>query len=352
MVIFPLWFPSHPLAVYFASPYPSFPPTMPSLNALPPLGDLFLEDKAARKAYLRLLENQEELPTMILGQMLIQAPVATARTHVADLINRCPTNQYSYCLLLTFVPSKRSVFSSYSTHTINVTLGLAPGFVAPGPDQPRRGQEAVDSNAIRFIPGLHAETIQTKAAARNTGCTHIVSQYGEHASNCQETTVWELTRLLGGILNDELDAEGARNLGNVLTLEHGIRMCFNAFQIWLEPTGVRNNGILLHQKSHMAALYLVQEVENQYFIRGLEEPDCTGLPERVTFSSRFPNLGLPNPQYLKIHALLARIIKFSGAAGYIARTIGEAERTGVLSEDGSSARLLYSLLSAEALVAF
>ncbi|GAB1527105.1 hypothetical protein RhiTH_010280 [Rhizoctonia solani] len=325
------------------------------------MGDLFLEDKVAHKAYLWLLENQEELPTRILGQMLIQAPVATARTYVADLINRCPTNQ---CVieLGAEIFDKRSRVSPRTPRTPStLPLGLLPDSLLPAPTNHAEAKKdnhrcmltrAVDSNAIRFIPGLHAETIQTKAAARNTGCTHIVSQYGEHASNCQETTVWELTRLLGGILNDELDAEGARNLGNVLTLEHGIHMCFNAFQIWLEPTRVRNNGILLHQKSHMAALYLAQDVENQYFIRGLEEPDCTGLPERVTFSSRFPNLGLPNPQYLKIHALLARIIKFSGAAGYIARTIGEAERTGVLSEDGSSARLLYSLLSAEALVAF
>ncbi|KAF8729258.1 hypothetical protein RHS02_07811, partial [Rhizoctonia solani] len=281
---------------------------MSSLNALQPVGDLFLEDEVARKAYLRLLENRDELPTMILGQMLIQAPAATGRAYAVDMINRCPTNQDSYCLLLTFIPGKRAESPSYSTHTINVTLGLAPGFVASGPDQSRRGQEAlfrdnyrcmltgaVDSNAIRFIPGLHAETIRAKAAARNTGCTHIVPQYVEHASNCQETTVWELARLLGGTPNDELDAEGVHNLGNVLTLEHGIPMCFNAFQIWLEPTGVRNNGILLHQKSHMAALYLVQEIENQYFIRGLEGPDCTGLPERVTFSRRFPNLGLHNP---------------------------------------------------------
>ncbi|KAF8747597.1 hypothetical protein RHS01_11327 [Rhizoctonia solani] len=263
---------------------------MPSLNALPPLGDLFLEDEVARKAYLRLLENPEELPTMILGQMLIQAPAATARTYVADLINRCPHQPRLVLPFIDICPSKRSVSSSYFTHTINATLGLAPRFVAPGPDQPRRGQEALLRDNHRCMLtrqwiatpldsslGYMPKLLQTKAAARNTGCTHIVSQYGEHASNCQETTVWELTRLLGGILNDELDAEGARNLGN----------------IWLEPTRVRNNGILLHQKSHMAALYLAQDVENQYFIRGLEEPECTGLPERVPFLAAFPTLGFP-----------------------------------------------------------
>jgi hypothetical protein len=37
----------------------------------------------------------------------------------------------------------------------------------------------------------------------------------------------------------------------------------------------------------------------------------------ITFTSTDPNLPLPNPEYLKLHAAVCRVAFMSGAAGYL-----------------------------------
>jgi hypothetical protein len=64
----------------------------------------------------------------------------------------------------------------------------------------------------------------------------------------------------------------------------------------------------------------------------------------ITFTSTDPNLPLPNPEYLKLHAAVCRVAHMCGAAGYLDQEDRDFDRTAVLARDGSSANLLASRL--------
>jgi hypothetical protein len=65
---------------------------------------------------------------------------------------------------------------------------------------------------------------------------------------------------------------------------------------------------------------------------------------RITFTSTDPNLPLPNPEFLKLHAAVCRVAHMCGAGDYLDREDREFERTVVLARDGSSANVLSSRL--------
>ena len=58
------------------------------------------------------------------------------------------------------------------------------------------------------------------------------------------------------------------------------------------------------------------------------------------FKSEVPNLPLPNPAYLRIHAACCRVAHLSGAGKYIDKVSEDLKDVRVLSKDGSSAHLL------------
>ena len=64
----------------------------------------------------------------------------------------------------------------------------------------------------------------------------------------------------------------------------------------------------------------------------------------ITFTSTDPNLPLPNPEYLKLHAAVCRVAFMSGAARYLDQEDRDIDRLDVLAHDGSSANLLASRL--------
>ncbi|CAE6426095.1 unnamed protein product [Rhizoctonia solani] len=270
----------------------------------------------------------QELPVRILGQMLIQAPVIAGRAYVAGFINRCATNEeiteLGVVYLGQFVNYLRAPRPPRTPRTPPMSLPTSAG---PNPSLPEPTSHteakkqalirdnyrcmltgAVDNNAVKFMPELLSEVVDTRTAVRVTGCCNILPQYGGYDDmdgfNYQDTTLWPMIYSFGGVSENQLGEHGVHGLGNVLTLEYGIRSIFDGFDIWLEPTG---------------------EAENQYFIKGQEESDRRGLPERVTFSSSFPGLELPNPHYLSVHAAFARVIKLSGASRIIARIIRDLE---------------------------
>jgi hypothetical protein len=59
----------------------------------------------------------------------------------------------------------------------------------------------------------------------------------------------------------------------------------------------------------------------------------------ITFQTK-TNFPLPNPDYLRIHAACCRVAHLSGAAEYMDKILEDLEDMRVLSNDGSSARLL------------
>ncbi|GBE80265.1 hypothetical protein SCP_0214820 [Sparassis crispa] len=69
------------------------------------------------------------------------------------------------------------------------------------------------------------------------------------------------------------------------------------------------------------------------------------LPKHVTFTTTDPELlPVPSPDYLALHAACAKVAHLSGAAKYIDKVLEDLEEMPVLSEDGSSARLLEDAL--------
>ena len=60
----------------------------------------------------------------------------------------------------------------------------------------------------------------------------------------------------------------------------------------------------------------------------------------IVFKSELPNLPLPNPAYLRIHAACCRVAHLSGAGEYMDKDLEDLEDVRVLSKDGSSAHLL------------
>ena len=60
----------------------------------------------------------------------------------------------------------------------------------------------------------------------------------------------------------------------------------------------------------------------------------------MVFKSTRPDLLLPNPVYLRIHAACCRVAHLSGAGEVIDKVLEDLEDIRVLSKDGSSAHLL------------
>jgi hypothetical protein len=67
--------------------------------------------------------------------------------------------------------------------------------------------------------------------------------------------------------------------------------------------------------------------------------------EKVTFVSPSPNLPLPNPKLLALHAACARVCVMSGAAEYFDKIRSDMEELPVLAEDGSSMDVLFAKLA-------
>jgi hypothetical protein len=68
-----------------------------------------------------------------------------------------------------------------------------------------------------------------------------------------------------------------------------------------------------------------------------------GVPDQIEFSSTNPEtLPLPKPEYLRLHALCAKVAHLSGAAEVVNRIVNREFEGGpqVLAEDGSSRDML------------
>lgn len=68
------------------------------------------------------------------------------------------------------------------------------------------------------------------------------------------------------------------------------------------------------------------------------------FPRKVTFQTEYPDLPLPSPTYLRIHATCVKVAQLSGASEYIDQILRELELADVLTSDGGSAVLLEVVL--------
>ncbi|KIJ23301.1 hypothetical protein M422DRAFT_196102, partial [Sphaerobolus stellatus SS14] len=157
----------------------------------------------------------------------------------------------------------------------------------------------VDETSFLKNSELRQMVAREKLRIGNTQCAHIISE----STNTNITqgspkeqyaaTVWTVLDRFGYRgLSDELNGPRIHRLDNVITM-----------------------GLDVHQPIDPILLY--------------------GLPQLVTFTTHDQtNLPVPNPAYLALHALCAKVGHLSGAAEYIEKMFSDMEETRVLSADG------------------
>ncbi|KAH9008972.1 hypothetical protein EDB84DRAFT_1280840 [Lactarius hengduanensis] len=118
------------------------------------------------------------------------------------------------------------------------------------------------------------------------------------------------------------------SLDNVMTLELNIHNWFDQLAVWFEAEGSPNT-------------YTIKAIEPLVLAHYCKD-------SKITLTSERSDLPLPNPDYLEIHAACCRVAHLSGAGEYMDKVLEDLEDTHVLSEDGSSARILSFVLPKEA----
>ncbi|KAJ8474973.1 hypothetical protein ONZ51_g6871 [Trametes cubensis] len=159
--------------------------------------------------------------------------------------------------------------------------------------------------------------------------------YGTGPKEYGTATVWSILERFGyENISAELGSTSKNNLHrleNVMTLSPRIHALFDKMLLWLETVDETNSthGTLSAQ-------------DNTYKVvlaRGRTH-DAINVREKVHFVSHHPDLPVPNPRYLQIHATCCRIAHMSGAADYLDLVLRDIEESKVLAEDGTSADTL------------
>ncbi|KAI0666036.1 hypothetical protein C8Q78DRAFT_985193 [Trametes maxima] len=153
------------------------------------------------------------------------------------------------------------------------------------------------------------------------GSTTKRDTFQEH----EAATVWTILKRFGyGDICAELGsaAQGANlhRLENILTLDTRIHHIFDTLRMWFEAVEGQPNCYNIE---------LVPSMARPFFI-----------PKRVQFVSHHPELPLPSPRYLEVHAACCRIAHMSGAAEYLDLIYRHMEELQVLANNGASADVL------------
>jgi len=136
-------------------------------------------------------------------------------------------------------------------------------------------------------------------------------------------------------LPQRMHGAGAHSLDNIMTLQLDVHCWFDKLELWFEAVV---SGL---QIVSPYAECLQDGKENTYNICATERAHLwTCKPNPIEFKSAYPDLPLPNPAYLRIHAACCRVAHLSGAGEYMDKILEDLEDTLVLSKDGSSAHIL------------
>ncbi|KAF8880118.1 hypothetical protein CPB84DRAFT_1735519 [Gymnopilus junonius] len=141
-------------------------------------------------------------------------------------------------------------------------------------------------------------------------------------------TVWAIINAFGAIdVLSELGGEKIHRLENGFTMDPTLHTYFDDLKLWFEEVPNAINTYRVCTFSNTIGPLLVFPPNHI-----------------ITFTSTDPDLPVPNPAYLNLHAAVCRIAHMSGAAGYLYLEDREIEKLKVLSRDGSSAKFLASRL--------
>ncbi|KIM79419.1 hypothetical protein PILCRDRAFT_823348 [Piloderma croceum F 1598] len=159
-----------------------------------------------------------------------------------------------------------------------------------------------------------------------TNAAHIFSEstntdLGNDTKKDYASSFWAVMERFGqqGFM-DELNGPKIHRLANILTLEVYLHTHFDRLALWLEADDTK---------------------QQTYRICSSDNDIIRDLPRTVIFA-KYANFDLPDSRYLKMHAACCRVAHMSGAAGYLDDIMDDLDegRTKVLSEDGSSSRIL------------
>ncbi|KAG8932747.1 hypothetical protein FRC03_007550 [Tulasnella sp. 419] len=189
-----------------------------------------------------------------------------------------------------------------------------------------------DREAYLKIPSVKEEVDSDGCTVVVTRATQILpeainagfSGEKEGVKDEYSPSIWAALERFGqAFLPRELEGADIHRLENIITMDMNKQVLFDSLQFWLEPTDTPN-----HYKLNAALPRYLQDV-----------------PSFVTLSSSDPELPLPSPHYLRIHATCARVAHFSGADKYVDSVLTDLEQLGVLAADGTSADALRYALS-------
>ncbi|CAE6522998.1 unnamed protein product [Rhizoctonia solani] len=145
------------------------------------------------------------------------------------------------------------------------------------------------------------------------------------AGGGESASVWTaLSKFSGMDVASELSGHNINRLGNIFTVTIRDHWPFSGLHACLEA---------VEGKEHT---YRVARC-----LPGIKLP----VGKEITFTSTHPELELPDPRFIAIHAACAKTIWSSGTFRYLDRIVQDWEELPVLAEDGSSHVLFHALHS-------
>ncbi|KAH9031324.1 hypothetical protein EDB85DRAFT_2089767 [Lactarius pseudohatsudake] len=342
--------------------------------------------EAIRKAYSTLLKIQEGISASdigttkasresreqklmhvrILGYLIREGPSLTASEFVAKEVNKVPEGdedevdkageRYFHHYLRIFKKSRGrtpasplSACEAFETRKAMIMEMLRQADKPPEDQKEAKRQALVRDNLQCIVSGeydsrLVKQNDDLRAAAYSfsppraskTQCAHIIpsstnknildsKDEHEHAAS-----FWAILGCFGyKDLPDKLTGKKIYSLDNVMTLELNMRDSFDQLDMWFEAVKGSPNTYTM-------------KATDTVFLAKCKAADC-----KITLTSADPRLPLPNPDYLEIHAACCRVAHLSGAGEYMDKVLEDLEDSRVLSQDGSSARILSFVLPKE-----
>ncbi|KDQ51059.1 hypothetical protein JAAARDRAFT_541675 [Jaapia argillacea MUCL 33604] len=177
-----------------------------------------------------------------------------------------------------------------------------------------------DGNFVPPAPIGHTELAHIIAVSKNAD----IKEGGPKAASA-----WTVLERFGkvDVEDDQLNGEGIHRLPNTMTMCLDPRAWFDGLQLWLEQIGSTNR----YRVCAIWPLILTS--------LGIDPSN----PE-IQLTTTDPDLPLPDPRLLRLHAACAKVAHLSGAGRIVDETLRDIEELNVLAHDGGSAHVLTAAL--------
>ncbi|KAJ3808095.1 hypothetical protein EV368DRAFT_46300 [Lentinula lateritia] len=292
----------------------------------------------------------------VLGFLLIITTNDTVRAEVVSTVVSCSNDSalddlgevYLDIFIRPFKKYKGSRTSTFQSHPSRPSFDFRQQEIKPlihqAPDNHKKAKDlALYRDGYRCVatqvfevnyavdgdPKDYADIQQFGATATN--CAHIIpaSTYFKLSNESKKDYAASVLAVLARFEYNVENLNGPKihSLFNVMTLVTVMRDYFDQLKLWFEAT------ITPHR----------------YEIKCLNpfEPVLRNLPSPfTTFATSEPQLPLPDPALLALHASCAKVAYLSGAGEHIDRVHRDLRRLDVLAEDGGSSDVLFHALYA------